>query len=117
MCILPTPNIISLKYDTFVTDDNLVSICEAQWKDDCYEIAHIANLENVTRNQAISPIWYEHRKGRITGTTSHDVLIRKESTYQNNNVMRIMVYGTKYLSKRAAIAWGSVMSLEIKSTM
>ena len=29
------------------------------------------NLELVTRNQSISPLWYEHRKGRITASKAH----------------------------------------------
>ena len=33
------------------------------------------NLEEAIRNQAVSQLWYNKRKGRVTGTKAHDVLV------------------------------------------
>ena len=38
------------------------------------------NLKEATRNQAVSQLWYNHRKGRVTGTKVHDVLVRRQTT-------------------------------------
>ena len=35
------------------------------------------NLEETTRNQAVSQLWYNHRKGRVAGTKAHDVLVNR----------------------------------------
>ena len=54
--------------------------------------AQILHLERITRNQSVSPVWYEHRKIRITGTKAHDVLVKRDSTDPSNLIMRIMGY-------------------------
>ena len=38
------------------------------------------NLEEATRNQAVSQLWYNQRKGRVTGTKAHDVLVMRQTT-------------------------------------
>ena len=41
---------------------------------------HCNHLEEATRNQAVSQLWYNHRKGRVAGTKAHDVLVRRQTT-------------------------------------
>ena len=68
--------------------------------------AQIAQLEKVTRDQAVSRLWYEHRKGRITASKFHDVCNRKSSTTSDTLLCSIMGYNQKDLSKVKAVAWG-----------
>ncbi|CAC5420381.1 unnamed protein product [Mytilus coruscus] len=63
------------------------------------------NLEEATRNQAISSLWYQHRMGRITASKAHDVLVRKATTAANL-VKRIAGYSTYDLSKKQSVKWG-----------
>ncbi|XP_067678814.1 uncharacterized protein [Haliotis asinina] len=92
--------------DEMKNADSLVSHCEKKWNQYHCEPAQIHNLEEVTRNQAISPLWYEHRKGRITGTKAHSILVMKDNTDPANRVSSIMGYDTRDLSKVNAVAWG-----------
>lgn len=59
-----------------------------------------------TQTQNVSPLWYEHRNGRVTGTKSHDILVRKDATLPDNLTMRIMDYKSYDLSKKEAVRWG-----------
>ncbi|XP_033729776.1 uncharacterized protein LOC117318968 [Pecten maximus] len=68
--------------------------------------AQCHNLEKATRNQAVSPLWYQHRMGRITASKAHDVLVRKDTTSPDNLVKRIMGYSTYDLSKKDSVRWG-----------
>ena len=63
-----------------------------------------ARLE-ITRSQAVCPSWYQHRKGRITGSKVHGVLVRRNST-PPENVKEIMGYRTYNLSRKKAVMWG-----------
>uniref|UniRef100_A0A3Q1EA30 YqaJ viral recombinase domain-containing protein n=1 Tax=Acanthochromis polyacanthus TaxID=80966 RepID=A0A3Q1EA30_9TELE len=56
---------------------------------------------------AISPLWYEHRKGRITGTKAHDIYVLKDKTDPKNNVKKVMGYKHYNISNKAAVAWGA----------
>ena len=42
----------------------------------------ILELEKLTREQAICPLWFEHRKGRIAGSIAHELFRRKATTPQ-----------------------------------
>ena len=64
------------------------------------------NLEAITRNQAISTLWYQHRMGRVTGTKAHDVLTRRDTAIPDNLVKRIVGYVSYDLSKKEAVKWG-----------
>ncbi|CAG2209461.1 unnamed protein product [Mytilus edulis] len=44
------------------------------------------HLEEATRNQAVSPLWFEHRKGRVTASKAHDVLRMREQTAPDNHI-------------------------------
>ena len=66
----------------------------------------IDNLFQRTKSQNISELWFEHGKGRITGTKAHDVLVRRDSTPPDNLVMKIMDYKSYNLSKKDAVKWG-----------
>ena len=38
------------------------------------------NLEVATRDQTVSQLWFDYRKGRVMGTKAHDVLVRRDTT-------------------------------------
>ncbi|XP_052245711.1 uncharacterized protein LOC127854658 [Dreissena polymorpha] len=63
-------------------------------------------LYNKTKTQNISPLWYNHRKGRITASKAHEVLTLRESTCRANLVMRVIGYKTYNLSNKESIKWG-----------
>ena len=66
----------------------------------------IESIFERTKTQNISKLWYDHRKGRVTGTKAHDILVRKETTPPDKLVMRIIDYETYDLPKKEAIKWG-----------
>ncbi|WAR26954.1 ING4-like protein [Mya arenaria] len=66
----------------------------------------VITLFNKTKGQNISPLWYNHRKGRITATKAHDVLTLKDSTCPDNLVMRVAGYKSYDLSKKDCVKWG-----------
>jgi len=81
--------------------------------DECFDayqklctVSKIQRLEVETRLQRESFLWHMHRKGRITGTTVHDILRRRENTDPENLVSKIMGYSGQNLSKIKAISWG-----------
>ena len=59
----------------------------------------ILELEKLTREQAICPLWFEHRRGRITGSIAHELFRRKATTPPENLLRKIMGYDSKDLSK------------------
>ena len=66
----------------------------------------IDNLFQRTKSQNISELWYEHRKGRITGTKAYDIVVRRDTTPPDILVMKIMDYKSYNLSKKEAVKWG-----------
>lgn len=52
----------------------------------------IVELEKLTRDQAICPLWFEHRRGRITGSIAHELFRRKATTSPENMLRKIMGY-------------------------
>ena len=79
---------------------------EQMWKTYTVTNEQINQLEMTTREQSISPLWYAHRKGRITGTKAHAVLTRRNDTPPENLTMRIMDYKSYDLSGKKEIRWG-----------
>ncbi|CAG2244518.1 unnamed protein product [Mytilus edulis] len=69
-------------------------------------ISQSANLFKITEAQNISPLWFEHRKGRITASKAHEVLTLRPTTNPNKLIMRISGYNSYDLSKKEAIKWG-----------
>lgn len=68
--------------------------------------ANIIDLEKKTRDQAISKLWYEHRRGRITASKFHEVCNRRLSTSPDRLIKSIMGYIEQDLSNVKAVAWG-----------
>ena len=66
----------------------------------------VTNLEMATKNQAVSPLWYQHRMGRVTASKAHSVLTRRETTCPDNLVKRIVGYTSYDLSKKESVKWG-----------
>ena len=99
---------------TFFDEEN-TTLCDDQIQQKCnfirsnYQCSsdQCRNLELATRNQAVSQLWYNHRKGRITGTKPHDVLVRRETTPPDNLVKRIVGYRFFDLSSKTAVKYGT----------
>ena len=66
----------------------------------------ITKLEEQTRSQSISNLWYRHREGRITASKVHDVVHMLPSTDPSNLVCRILGYSSSDLSKVPAVKYG-----------
>ena len=90
------------------------TLTKHQLKEKCSQLAkelqvtpeQCKELEKVTRNQSICPLWFEHRKGRITASKAHSVLKRKESTPPDNLLKSIMGLKAYDLCKIKPIRWG-----------
>lgn len=114
--VAPTvdPDPVEQKYpkllSTLRQDDSegdISKICDEVYASYSVSHAQASNLEMATRNQNISPLWYQHRMGRITASKAHDVFVRKDSTPPDNLVRRISGYSVYDLSKNAAVKWGT----------
>ncbi|XP_014666793.1 PREDICTED: uncharacterized protein LOC106808546 [Priapulus caudatus] len=71
---------------------DLTKRCTDVWsRYQCSEL-QVANLERRTLSQSVCPLWFEHRKGRITGTKAHSVVHRRETTDPCNLIRQIVGY-------------------------
>ena len=92
---------------TALYSEEYATLTKHQLKEKCSQLAkelqvtpeQCKELEKVTRNQSICPLWFEHRKGRITASKAHRVLKRKESTPPDNLLKSIMGYEAYDLCK------------------
>lgn len=86
----------------------LRSYCEEIWRNYCRNLsaAQISRLQTVTTKQAVSPLWFEHRKGRVTGSKVHDVLHVTDRGNKDNLVRILSGCKTYDLSRVAAVKWG-----------
>ena len=62
-------------------------------------------IEARTRGQSDNTLWFDTRKGRITASIFHDVLVRKDSTPPDNLVKRILGNNNENVTTNA-IEWG-----------
>lgn len=76
------------------------------YKQVCLKSA-IDELEIRTRVQSKSVLWHLHQKGRITGTSLHDILHQRSSTKPCKLVKKICGYGSKDISHLPSVSWGS----------
>jgi hypothetical protein len=99
------PQTLTSFYDDEFSGD-LEKHCSDIYKNySCTEL-QVANLELKTKSQSVCPMWFEHRKGRITGTKVHSVVHRRSSTKPDNLVRRIVGYESYDLSKLKSVKWG-----------
>uniref|UniRef100_A0A8C6TKY7 Uncharacterized protein n=1 Tax=Neogobius melanostomus TaxID=47308 RepID=A0A8C6TKY7_9GOBI len=63
-------------------------------------------LELETKGQAVCPLWFEQRKGRITASKAHDVLVRKDKTDPDKLVQLICGSKCYDLSNVKQVKWG-----------
>ncbi|XP_021342823.1 uncharacterized protein LOC110443137 [Mizuhopecten yessoensis] len=100
------PQLLSTLQQPHYNPDDINVICSNTYT--AYNItpSQAANLETATRDQSVSPLWFQHRMGRVTGSKAHDVLTRKSTTKPDNLVKRIAGYATYDLSKKEAVKWG-----------
>ena len=66
----------------------------------------VKELEFRTREQSVCKLWFEHRRGRITGSKFHDVIVRRDSTPPDSLVSAIMGYNRYDLSSKKEVKWG-----------
>ncbi|XP_036002672.1 uncharacterized protein LOC118565784 [Fundulus heteroclitus] len=100
------PQLLSTLQQEF-QEDSITELCAEVLKNYSVSSAQASNLEYATRNQSISPLWYQHRTGRITASKAHDVLVRQPTTNPDTLVKRIVGYKVYDLSKSAAVKWGT----------
>ena len=73
----------------------------------------LARLEEVTRRQSASLAWKAHRLGRITGTTSHQILTSKADVPSEKLVSRLLEPGAN-LDHVDAFQYGKVMESRVR---
>jgi len=99
---------------TALYSEGYASLSKYQLNEKCSQIAkelqvtpeQCKELEKVTRNQSVCPIYSEHRKGRITASKAHSEVKRKKSTPPENLLESIMGYKAYDLSKIKPIRRG-----------
>lgn len=67
--------------------------------------SQVKELELRTHEQSVCKLWFDHRRGRITASKFHDVVIRKDSTPPDCLVSAIMGYQTYDLSSKKEVKW------------
>jgi hypothetical protein len=87
-------------------DNDLDILCEEVWRGYSVTTEQANYIELITRDQNVCQQWFEHRKGRVTASTAHDVYVRRESTKPENLVKKILGYNSYDLSKTKAVRWG-----------
>ncbi|CAG2215690.1 unnamed protein product [Mytilus edulis] len=100
------PKLLQSLQDPDISDINIDSHCKDIFSGYLCSDYQATNLEAATRNQAISPLWFQHRMGRVTASKAHDVWTRKDTTSPDVLVKRIVGYSSYDLSKKAAVKWG-----------
>lgn len=100
------PKLLTTFQDINIDRSTLDTTCHSLFEDYTCSEYQASNLEEATRNQSVSSLWYQHRMGRVTASKAHDVLTRRSATPPENLVNRIMGYNTYNLSKKEAVKWG-----------
>jgi hypothetical protein len=113
--ILPPLRDFYEKGNISLQPDELQQKAKRVWEEYKCSDQQIQDLEEQTRAQSVSPLWFEHRKGRITGTKAHDVLVLKKTTDPGNLVKRITGTKTYNLSKKKEVKWGADNEEKAKS--
>ena len=86
-------------YDNDVNEGQLAEI----WREYKCTESQANDLELQTRGQTICPTWYEQRKGRITASKAHDILVRRQTTKPDNLVRLITGSKTYDLTEKKAV--------------
>lgn len=91
-----------------LSPSELAAVAKERWAQYCqkFTVSQVAALEKRTRSQSVCPLWFEHRKGRVTGSRVHDVLTLKANSSADNLVRLITGCKTYDLSRNAAVKWG-----------
>lgn len=66
----------------------------------------VKELKFRTHEQSVCKLWFEHRRGRITGSKFHNVIVRRDSTPPDSLVSAIMGYNRYDLSCKKEVKWG-----------
>lgn len=108
--IVPPP--LTSFYQEFyisLSPSELAAAAHERWARYCQELTvnQVVTLEERTRSQSVCPLWFEHRKGRITGSKVHDVLTLQPDSSTDNLVRSITGCKSYDLSRNAAVKWGA----------
>jgi len=94
--------------------DEICSAAEGRSDDEAVKIYSeqcnpfkLQDLEIRTRDQSSSFLWHLHRKGRITGTSVHQVLHRRQDKSVDKLVCKIMGYTESDITYLKPIKWGT----------
>ncbi|CAC5411931.1 unnamed protein product [Mytilus coruscus] len=104
---LPRP--LTSYYDVInkeLTEQELINKSDQLFRNYHCSITQSANLFKITEAQNISPLWFEHRKDRITASKAHEVLTLRPTTNPNKLIMRLAGYISYDISKKESIKWG-----------
>ncbi|CAG2237121.1 unnamed protein product [Mytilus edulis] len=93
------PKLLQSLQDPDISDINIDSHCKDIFSGYLCSDYQATNLEAATRNQAISPLWFQHRMGRVTASKAHDVWTRKDTTSPDVLVKRIVRYSAYDLNE------------------
>ncbi|VDI40629.1 Hypothetical predicted protein [Mytilus galloprovincialis] len=100
------PKLLQSLQDPDISDNDIDNHCKDIFSSYSCSDYQATNFEAATRNQSISPLWFQHRMGRITASKANDVWTRKETTSPDVLVKRIVGYSSYDLSKKTAVKWG-----------
>ena len=70
-----------------------------------YSDDEIVQIEEITRQQADSDVWFEFRKGMITASKFYDVARRKPTT-DPAKMLKLLMEGNKFSVVPKPLAWG-----------
>lgn len=65
----------------------------------------VKNLEKEMRGQSVCLLWYEQRKGGITASKAHDILVSKETASENNLVQLVTGCKCYNFSNMKPVKW------------
>ena len=75
-----------------LTSDIFTAICIDHAESQDLLLPLIQHIEHITKEQSSCDLWMALHRGRITSSSFHDVLVRKDATPPDNLVKRLMSY-------------------------
>lgn len=104
------PPLLSALYDPSLlgkSEEELLRVADTTFEEMSVDKEEAIYLEQSTRNQSASCLWFDHRLGRLTASTFGSVMKYTERKYPASIVKSVMQY-TSPSSHIPAINWGRV---------
>ena len=103
------PPLLSSIYDQNVslglTNEEIEEVCKDIFITMNVTTEQAENVFKVTKDQSESPLWFQHRLGRITSSVAHSVLRFTAKSYPSSIVKQVMQYEVLNLNI-PALRWG-----------